>query len=283
MIVGRFDIGATAYELDSDTKLAARFNLAQAGLLSKGSVYLDGLGAGIGPQVAQLAVYDALNALLAVSDEITVVEGQEPGWVDLAFAVSGLTLEIGDYFIALLGGATANTIQVYGSDPHGMGGKTNADTYTDGPSDPFGSATGLTADFAAFLTISQPWVVPDETDMYYSRLPLAEAQAIFGAGGPQARTKVTSTTTWHSTFQDPETGSNALVRDGGPLMDLIGERIKVSTIGTAVQRSVYAYVHDVFPADRSDSMADLSLTRLLFSRLGALGGGDLDVAIEIVA
>lgn len=278
---GRADVGATTVELNADVKRAARFNLAASGNVSKASVYLDGQGSGTGNQVARVAVFDAVNTLLGTSDEVTVLDGQPPGWVDFLFtdAKGKLALAVGDYYIAVHGGAVANTIRLYGTDPHGMGGKWNADTYGDGASNPFGAATAVTSDFAAFVTYFTPYAAPDETDLYYSRLPYPEAQAVLSVGGPVRNSARPVVLGWHSTFLDAEKGSNALVRDGSALAALLGERVRISLHGSADRRQVFAYVHNVMPADE---LEDISVTRLLYSRLSGLADDHVRVVVEVV-
>lgn len=286
MILGRVDImdSPLLLTLDADTKQAARFHLPEIGVLSRISVYLDGQGSGVGDQSARAGIYDVLGNLIAESDDVTVADGQAQGWVDFPITslLGRVILPVGDYYLAVQAGASTDTIRLYGSDPHGQGGKYGVDSFADGLSDPFGSSSVATSDFAAFALVSSAYMAPQESDIYYSRLPLAEAQGQFALSAPVSRSGIVSTCTWHSTFQDSETGSNALVRDGSDLFDLLGKRIKVSTQGREVETSVYAYVHDVFPAGRSDSTADLSVTRLLFSRLGNLAQ-DQPVLIEEVS
>lgn len=277
---GRIDVGAIPVELNADVKYAARFNLAESGNVSKASVYLDGLGSGSGAQVAKVAIYDASNVFVGESEEVTVTDGQAGGWVDFPFVGTKgkLALLAGDYFLAVHGGAAANTIRLYGSDPNGMGGKWNADTYSDGSSDPFGAETTVTSDFAAFVTYFKPWVPPDETDLYFARLPFAEAQKALG-GGPVSRSARPVVVGWHDTFTDPELGSNALVRDGSDLAPLLGERVRITIHGTASPRVVYAYVHGLMP---SDSDEDLSVTRLLYSRLSTLADDSIAAIVELI-
>lgn len=278
---GRIDVGATPVELNADVKYAARFNLPDAGNVSKASVYLDGLGSGTGAQVARVVIYDAANVRVGVSEEVTVADGQAAGWVDFSFlgTKGKLALGVGDYFIAVHGGAFANTIRLFGSDPNGMGGKWNADTYSGGASDPFGAATTVTSDFAAFVTYFKPWVPPDETDLYFSRLPFAGAQKALGSGGPLSKSARPVVVGWHDSFTDPELGSNALVRDGSALAEMLGERVRITSHGTATPKVVYAYIHALLPSNADE---DLSVTRLLYSRLSTLADDNVAAIVELI-
>lgn len=284
-LAGRIDAGSAAYEIPADTKRATRLTMPRTGNLAKGSAYLDGGGSGVGAQVARLAIYDVNSSLLGQSDEIVVADGQAPAWVDFPFSLAdgALGLPAGDLFAAIHAGALSSTIRVYGDDPHGAGGKSNADTYSDGPSNPFGAATGLTADLSIFLSYFEAYadIQPRETDLYYSRLPLEQSQSIFALGGPLEAHARLIDVGWHSTFLDPEIGAVALVRAGSPLEDLLGERIRIRTHGTATSHAVYAYVHDLGPEDTMPW--DLSITRLLFSRLAPLATYTLSTIVDVIA
>jgi hypothetical protein len=283
-IAGRFSVGTQVFELAPDTKRVGRYKMPQSGRLSKLTAYLDGLGSGsiVGPQPCKAVVYDTSNKLLAVSDEVVIAGHQPSGWVDFRFSAAHgrLLLPDTDFYGGIHAGGTTATIRVAGSGPSGMGGKHNADAYADGPADPFGAATTDSADLSLFVTYFSPYSPPNESDLYYSRLPLAESQQVFGATGvDKSLGERVLDVTWHSTFLDVETGANALVRDGSPLAALLGERIRLRTTTIAKPRTVYAYVHDLMSPD---SAFDLSVTRLLFSRLGALAEDSIPLLVDVM-
>lgn len=283
-LAGRTDVGLAAYEMAADTKRVGRFNMPIQAALAKGSAYLDGLGSGaLGAQVCRMVIYDTADNLVAVSDEVTVALGQPARWVDFGFsALRGkLVLPPGDFFAGLHVGGYTNTIRVYGSGPHGMGGKWNSDTYSDGSSAVFGAATAVSSDLSLFLSYFKPYAMlrPVETDMYFARLPYAVAQSVLSLGGPSGVQRLVQVG-WHDTFIDPETGSVALVRDDSVLMDLLGERVKVTTQEVPVPRSVVAYVHNV--VDPRAVEWDLSLSRHLYAQLGLLGSTTITAVAEAV-
>lgn len=277
-----YSLPRATYEVAADTKYASRYNLANGDKVAKGSVYLDGLGAGAGlTQALRLALYDATDTLVATSNEVLVARGQQPGWVDFAFPTAGdLALLAGDYHVTVLAGPSSGIVRLYGSDPRGMGGKFNADTYSDGSAATFGAATPLTSDFVAFVQMFAAYTAPDETDIYYSRLPFADGQATLAKGGPVGGSQRVTALGWHDTFQDAELGSNALVRENGPLAGYLGERVRITTHASAKPRAVFAYVHGLLP---EDSLDDLSVTRLLFSRLSNLSDDTTPVTVEVIA
>lgn len=117
MIVGRYQQGATPFELAADLKLVTRFAFVGPTRIPKIEMYLDGLGSGTGSeQVARGVIYDAADMLLAEGDEIVVVRGQEAGWVDLRFSLvpGGVWLpRSGGYDIGIHAGPATNVIRVF--------------------------------------------------------------------------------------------------------------------------------------------------------------------------
>lgn len=288
-VAGRFDVptpgspGYIAGEVTSDQKLVMRVTWPWQKNVSKVSIYLDGQGSGIGDQVARAVIYDAAtNALVAVGDEVVVREGQKPGWVDFSFsALKGkLALVPGDIFVGLHTGLAANTIRMSASGPHGGGGKFNLDSYADGPSSPFGTATAVNWDFALYVMAHDSYAPPDETDIYLSRLPFSDAEAALRTAGRGLSTPRLADAGWHDTFIDPETGAVALVRAGGAFEDLLGERIRVSTQTPVDRRVVIAYVHNLADPDAFDW--DLSLSRHLFSQVSLLAKETVPVLVEVL-
>lgn len=288
-VVGRFDVpgpaapGYIAGEVIADQKLVMRVTWPWSKNVSKVSVYLDGQGTGIGDQVVRAIIYDAVtNALAAVSDEVVVRKGQAAGWVDFPFSAlkGNLALTPGDYFVGLHTGLQTNTIRMSGSGPSGGGGKFNVDTYADGPAATFGAANAVTWNFALVVTAFEPYLPPDETDIYYSRLPYYDAGAALRTAGRGVAAPRLADAGWHDTFIDPETGANALVRAGGVFEDLLGERIRVTTQSPVDRRGVIAYVHNLADEDIFDW--DLSLTRHLFSQLSLLAKETVPVLVEVL-
>lgn len=288
-VAGRFDVPTPASpgyiqgEVTSDQKLVMRVTWPWEKNVSKVSVYLDGQGSGIGNQVARAVIYNAAtNVLVAVSDEVVVREAQPPGWVDFLFSAykGNLALPPNDYFVGLHTGLAANTIRMSASGPHGGGGKANFDSYADGPSSPFGTASAVTWDFALYVTAFDPYVPPDETDIYLSRLPFPEAESALRTAGRGLSAPRLTNAGWHDTFIDPETGAVALVRAGGAFEDLLGERIRVTTQTQLNNRAVIAYVHNLADEDVFDW--DLSLPRHLFSQLQLLAKETVPVVVEVL-
>jgi hypothetical protein len=116
--------------------------LPTAGAVTKLSVYLTPTTTS-GQQVLKGLIYadsaGAPGALLGVSQQLTFTSTGSAGWYDLVFA-SPIKLTAGNYWIGVITGATSNVAgfrydSVAGSRDY------NANTYTSGPTNPFGAVT----------------------------------------------------------------------------------------------------------------------------------------------
>lgn len=273
MIVGKLTVGPTAVTIAPDTKEVVRYAVGQAGWLPKLSAYLDGLAGGTHDATVKAVVYDAAGNLIGTSAEVTVPAGSVAAWYDFDFSeasgVSGVSLLEAGYDFGLIVGGIDTVVRFHSS---GAGtSKKNADTYSDGPANPFGTATAGTDDMTIFGDVFEPYSAPvNEYEFYYARLPFHESQAVFGSTQPDPTTATVVEAAWHGTALDPERGSFAVVDENGPLKDLVGERIKVS-LGS---KAVYAFVHNSLSLpDVTGQALDLSLPRRLWMAL-ALPGDD---------
>lgn len=158
-------------------------------------------------------------------------------------------------------------------------GQRNNDTYTDGASNPFGAAQPLDYDLSVFGTYVSTHPVPVEDEFYYARLPFDLAQKTLDSGKNVENSIQIANCGWHGTRTDPERGSFVLVNADGPLADLVGERLRITSgRGGATIRSVVAYCHT-----RASLQEDLSLPRRLFFELGIPGDGSEPVEVLVVA
>jgi len=123
--------GAATVNLDLDRELLSdSFEIDVEVTLAKLTAYVDGLRAGGNDQEIVATLRDADGDLLAYSDPVIVEAGQTAGWVDWSFPTPR-TIEPGDYYFGLLGGA-GNAARAYGTDD--LSGRVGTDTYSDGPS-----------------------------------------------------------------------------------------------------------------------------------------------------
>lgn len=285
-LVGEMRIGDTIISISPNTKRVSGFTLPYDSRISKLSVACDGLGGAAPTLSAKLrgVVYQG-NVLLGMGDEATVMSGDQLGWVDLPFwgaipngpigTVVGGTIEFG-----VLVGGDGGVLRIAQIEPQPPGGRTNADTYTDGASDPFGTATTLTAQMSIFATLTGLWT-PLATEPYetIARMGFLDAQRLLETIIEADSPKYATAATWHGTRVDPNRGSFAVVRAGGPLAGLVGHRIVVTTTGPVTKRSVIVYVF----AAKSVLDADLSLARRPFAQLELLSADTLDVTVQVLA
>jgi fibronectin type 3 domain-containing protein len=141
--VGKTTAGANVAQVPADTKFGNKVTL-NAGSLSKVSAYLDARGRAPGGQqaVRALVYADASGnpgALKASSGEVIIPKNNPAGWVDFTFSPA-VNVAAGSYWIVLQAGANSNIVRAYSDSATGAG-RTNADTYANGASDPFGPAT----------------------------------------------------------------------------------------------------------------------------------------------
>jgi hypothetical protein len=277
---GKITVGVTAYPLDADTSVAARFSCPEACRLEQLVVYLDGLGSGGGgSQVARGVVYEPDGgALVGVGDEFTILAARPAGWYPVPFLEAnpgGLPLEEGDYELGLIGGGSTDVIRLYG-DLRALGSGRSHDTYADGPAltSPAWLAAGH--DLSIFSRTFLPFAADVElTALEVARLPFQEAQAGLrqpGRVGPP----IFTTLGWHGQGTDATAGSYALVSPDGPLAGTAGSVLRVSPLDGA--DPVYAYVL----SDQADVDDPLTVTRNLFLRIALAATYDLPVLVEVV-
>ena len=150
-IAGRTTIAATpSGGMSANFKRGSRFTMTERGRLTYLSAYLDSLGGGTSAQTVRLALYrDAGGVpgpLLSVTDEITLSPGHPAQWYT-AWSQTGAMLDPGNYWIIIHSGGTAGVIRNFGDGAPNWYG--NADTYSDGPSSPFGTGNTGTVTISA--------------------------------------------------------------------------------------------------------------------------------------
>ena len=142
---GKTDIGATNYNIADGFKSGFKFTSpADAGTLTKLTLYCDGLGAGVGAEVLKGLVYadsaGVPGSRLGIGNEITIADGQAAAWVDLTF---GSTIALSPNTVYHLGyiGGPVNNAATTRYDALAGGHNYNANSYAAGATDPFGAAT----------------------------------------------------------------------------------------------------------------------------------------------
>jgi hypothetical protein len=139
---GKTSVGASSDVFSADRKRVNRYALPTAGSLTKLSIYL-APGGTSGQQLLKGVVYSdsasAPAALLGTSSSLTFTSTSATGWYDLTFATP-LSLAAGNYWIGVITGATAK-VAGFRYDSVAGSRDLNSNTYTSGPTNPFGAVT----------------------------------------------------------------------------------------------------------------------------------------------
>lgn len=128
----------------------------------------------------------------------------------------------------------------------------------------------------------ETWRVPDVPDEDVAALPLDVASAFFGDGGTVGEPRAASAG-WHYTHDAPPPPASCIVRTGGPLEDLVGERIRLTASTLYGPQSVTLYVIDEQPFEDELAAEDVSLSRTSFQHLAPLTTDLLDVTVEVMS
>jgi hypothetical protein len=139
---GKTSIGASSDSFSANRKRVSAYTLPVAGSVSKLTVYLAPTGVS-GQQLLQGVLYaDAAGkpgSLLAATSQLTFQSTAQAGWYELSFPTPP-ELAAGSYWIGLISGASGG-VAGFRYDTVAGSREWNANTFTSGPSDPFGAAT----------------------------------------------------------------------------------------------------------------------------------------------
>jgi predicted RNase H-like HicB family nuclease len=139
---GTTSVGASNDSFGADKKRANRYALTTAGSVSKLRIYLAPTTTA-GQQVLKGLIYadssTAPSALLASTEQLTFKNTNSAGWYDLNFS-SPVKLAAGNYWIGAITGATSSVAGFRYTSVANSRAKNN-DTYTSGPTNPFGAVT----------------------------------------------------------------------------------------------------------------------------------------------
>jgi hypothetical protein len=137
---GKTSVGASSDGLVAERKRVNRYALASAASVMKLSMYLAPAGPA-GQQVLKGLIYaDASNApgaLLGVSEQLTFKSTNTAGWYDFVFSTP-VKLAAGNYWIGMINGGGAG-ITSFRYDTVAGSRDYNANSYTAGPTNPFGT------------------------------------------------------------------------------------------------------------------------------------------------
>jgi Hypothetical glycosyl hydrolase family 15 len=150
---GKTSVGVSVGQFTADRKRVNKYTLPTAGTVSELSVYL-ATTANSGQQVLKGIIYaDAGGApgkLLGTSTQLTFTSTSAAGWYHLTFPAP-LQLAAGEYWIGEITGGSSG---VAGYRYDGVAGARdwNSNTYTSGPTDPFGSFTNDNEQISLYAT-----------------------------------------------------------------------------------------------------------------------------------
>lgn len=242
------------------------------------SCLVDGKGPGAvaGRASVHAVVYSQAGALLGVGPATIIPWGDPARWRTMRLDAPGLPLE-GEPWIGLRAFGVEDSCRLYGLET-GAGTVKEIAAAQSAPASLAG-AQDAGWEPAIFADVFDAWTPPTAPDRTLARLPWARAQQALATTGPLAGSRVSATCGWHGTGADPETGAFCVVRTGGPLSDLVGERLQVTYAGAGPARRVVVYCHDeqAFPVEFDE---DLSLTRRAFMALAPLASDSVPVTVE---
>src|SRR5207249_6843707 len=161
---GKTTVGASADSFSANRKRVSEYSLPVAGAVSKLSAYLAPT-AKPGRQVLEGILYGneagKPGALLGVTAPLTFSSTSAAGWYELGFSAP-VKLAAGSYWIGVI---TGETSKVAGFRYDSVAGARdwNANTYTSGPSNPFGAVTVDSEQASLYATYTASEGVKDTT------------------------------------------------------------------------------------------------------------------------
>lgn len=139
--------------MNTNQKRGSKFTLPDKATLFSFNAYLDGLGGPTtGSQKVRMVLYKDSNgvpgSLVAQSADRTVAAGTTGRW--MSWSAPATPFNPGDYWIVLHTGDTQGIARNRGDGPANWYG--NADTFADGPANPFGPGTAGNGTLSVFAT-----------------------------------------------------------------------------------------------------------------------------------
>ncbi len=158
---GKTGVGASSDAFAQDRKRVSSYSLPVAGSVTKLSIYLAPTGTS-GQQVLKGVIYADSSgkpaALLGVSEQLTFSSTNSAGWYDLVFP-SPVKLAAGNYWIGVITGSSGN-VAGFRYDSVAGSRQYNSNTYTSGPTNPFGATTTDSEQASLYATYTSEGIRP---------------------------------------------------------------------------------------------------------------------------
>jgi hypothetical protein len=153
---GRTTVGtAPSAGMGTNQKRGSKFTLAEAGTVTSFSAYLDGNGGASGSEDVRIVLYRDANGTpgvkLAESNVVTINSGAAGAWVTFP-ATQATFVTAGSYWLVIHTGGTAGIARNMGDGTTDPNWYSNADTFSDGPSDPFGTGNAGTGTISIYAS-----------------------------------------------------------------------------------------------------------------------------------
>jgi hypothetical protein len=234
---GKTNVGASADVFAANRKRVSEYSLPVAGAVSKLSVYLAPATTS-GQQVLEGILYanaaGTPGGLLGTTAPLTFSSTNAAGWYDLSFPAP-LNLPAGSYWIGVITGETSK-VAGFRYDPVASTRDYNTNTYTAGPSNPFGAVTTDSEQTSLYATYTPAEGKVDTT-------PPTQPQGLTAtAVGP---TQVDLS--WSASSDDVGVTGYTVRRDGAVIATTAGTVTSYADTGLT-PATTYSYTVDAFDA-----------------------------------
>jgi subtilisin family serine protease len=255
---GLTNIGVKSGPMLANQKRVNHYQLSTAVSVSKLTLYLTPSGIS-GSQVLKGVIYadqsGSPGALLGVTSQLSFSSTNKANWYDLTFSTP-LALQPGTYWIGMISGSTSH-ISNFRWNSVSKARAYNTNTYTNGPSNPFGSATIDSEQMSIYATYTtQSSTTPLPFSITPPSITGAQSQTAHPSPEPQQGQTLTATTgDWDYsptsyTYQwsrCDSTGANCTSIGGAsgssyvPLSADVGSTLKIAVTATNSNGSTTAF------------------------------------------
>jgi PKD repeat protein len=205
--------GSATDTATANLKEVSRYTAPQAGSVTKLTGYVSGLGAATGSQPVRAIMYADSGgnpgALLGVSNAVTITAGQPWGWADFTFPTP-VAIQAGTIWMGYIAGTTTDLAQFrYDVVPGEL--RFNTNTYSLGPSNPFGTPFLSQMHYSLYGTYSSAGVPTPTITSPMPSLTWKVGDLISFSGtatDPQDGTLPNSALTWNILLHHCDTGGN---------------------------------------------------------------------------